>query len=240
MLFNAEPELDAANPQQARAALDAAEMVVVMSAFKHGMDYADVLLPITPFSETSGTFVNCEGRAQSFNGSCKPLKDSRPGWKVLRVLGNLLGVAGFDYETSEAIRDEVLGKGVTDLSSKLNNLSTTALSAASYGTSGALERIADVPIYFADAIARRSEPLLRTADANAPLAQLPSALAAQLGVMAGDKVKVSQGTGSAILVAGIDARLPANTVRVSASHAATATLGAMFGAISVEKAGEGV
>ena len=240
VLFNAEPELDAANPQQARAALDAAEMVVVMSAFKHGMDYADVLLPITPFSETSGTFVNCEGRAQSFNGSCKPLKDSRPGWKVLRVLGNLLGVAGFDYETSEAIRDEVLGKGVTDLSSKLNNLSTTALSAASYGTSGALERIADVPIYFADAIARRSEPLLRTADANAPLAQLPSALAAQLGVMAGDKVKVSQGTGSAILVAGIDARLPANTVRVSASHAATATLGAMFGAISVEKAGEGV
>jgi len=239
LLLNAEPELDAANPQQARAALDGAEMVVAMSAFKHGFDYADVLLPIAPFSETSGTFVNCEGRAQSFNGSVKPLGDARPGWKVLRVLGNLLGLPGFDYETSEAIRDEVFGKGVTDLSAKLNNLAKTAPTAASFGSAGALERVTDVPIYFADAIARRSEPLLRTADAQAPLAHLPAALAARLGVKAGDKVKVSQGSGSAILVAGIDARLPANAVRVGAAHPSTAALGAMFGAIQVEKAGEG-
>jgi NADH-quinone oxidoreductase subunit G len=238
VLLNAEPELDAANPQQARAALDGAEMVVVMSAFQHGYDYADVLLPISPFSETSGTYVNCEGRAQSFNGTVKPLGDTRPGWKVLRVLGNLLGVSGFDYDTSEAIRDELFGKGVTDVSAKLNNLAKAAPSCATFGTAGALERVTDVPIYFADAIARRSEPLLRTADANAPLVQLPAALADKLGVKAGDKVKVAQGSGSAILVAGIDARLPANAVRVSASHAATSTLGAMFGAISVEKAGE--
>jgi NADH-quinone oxidoreductase subunit G len=114
VLLNAEPELDAANPQQAVQALNGAEMVVVMSAFKHGMDYADVLLPISPFSETAGTFVNCEGRAQSFNGSVKPLGDTRPAWKVLRVLGNLLGLSGFDYENSEAIRDEALGKGNND------------------------------------------------------------------------------------------------------------------------------
>ena len=240
VLLNAEPELDAANPQQASAALKAAEMVVVMSAFQHGFEYADVLLPISPFSETSGTFVNCEGLAQSFNGTCKPLGDARPAWKVLRVLGNLLSVPGFEYDTSEAIRDELFGKGVTDLSSKLNNLSKGAATSASFGTAGALERVADVPIYFADAIARRSEPLLRTADANAPLVQLPAALAEKLLVKAGDKVKVTQGSGSAILVAGIDARLPANTVRVASSHPATATLGAMFGAISVEKAGEGI
>jgi NADH-quinone oxidoreductase subunit G len=240
VLLNAEPELDAANPQQATAALKAAEMVVVMSAFQHGFDYADVLLPISPFSETSGTFVNCEGRAQSFNGTVKPLGDTRPAWKVLRVLGNLLGVAGFDYDTSEAIRDELFGKGVTDVSGKLNNLSKTAATSASFGTAGALERVTDVPIYFADAIARRSEPLLRTADAHVPLVQLPAALAEQLGVKAGDKVLVSQGSGSAILVAGVDARLPANTVRVASAHPATATLGAMFGAISVEKAGEGI
>ncbi|HEU4372901.1 MAG TPA: molybdopterin-dependent oxidoreductase, partial [Telluria sp.] len=175
VLLHAEPELDAANPQQARAALDAAEMVVAMSAFKHGLDYADVLLPISPFSETSGTFVNCEGRAQSFNGTVKPLGDTRPAWKVLRVLGNLLGLTGFEYETSEAIRDEVFGKGVTDLSSKLSNKGSAALTAATFGTAGALERVTDVPIYFADAIARRSEPLLRTADAQAPLAYLPKA-----------------------------------------------------------------
>jgi NADH-quinone oxidoreductase subunit G len=242
VLLHAEPELDCANPQQARAALDSAEMVVALSAFKHGFDYADVLLPISPFSETSGTFVNCEGRAQSFNGTVKPLGDTRPGWKVLRVLGNLLGVSGFDYDTSEAIRDELFGKGVTDLSGKLNNQAGAALVPASFASldnnNAALERLADVPIYFADPITRRSGPLQRTADANAPMVQLPAALAEQLGVLAGASVKVSQGSGSAILVAGIDASLPANTVRVSAAHPSTAALGAMFGAITVEKAGE--
>jgi NADH-quinone oxidoreductase subunit G len=240
VLLNAEPELDCANPQQARAALDAAEMVVAMSAFKHGFEYADALLPIAPFSETSGTFVNCEGRAQSFNGTVKPLGETRPAWKVLRVLGNLLGLSGFDYDTSEAIRDDVLGKGVTDLSGKLNNRSSMAPAAASFGTDGGLQRVADVPIYFADAIARRSEPLLRTADAQAPLAHLPASLAEQLDVKSGDKVKVSQGSGSAILVASIDKSLPAGAVRVAAAHPSTATLGAMFGAINVEKAGEGI
>ena len=92
MLLNAEPELDCCQPAAGRAALTAAEMVVAMSAFKHGIDYADVLLPIAPFTETSGTFVNCEGRAQSFNGTVKPLGETRPAWKVLRVLGNLLGL----------------------------------------------------------------------------------------------------------------------------------------------------
>ncbi len=238
VLLNAEPELDAANPQQARAALDGAEMVVAMSAFKHGFDYADVLLPIAPFSETAGTFVNCEGRAQSFNGTVKPLGEARPAWKVLRVLGNLLGVAGFDYDTSEAVRDEALGRGVTDLSAKLNNLGKGVLQASSYGNAGSLERVTDVPIYFTDAIARRSEPLQRTADANAALVTLPRALAAELNVVAGDRVQVTQGSGTAILVADIDARLPVNAVRVAAGHPLTATLGAMFGPIAVQKAGE--
>jgi len=238
VLLNAEPELDCANPQQARAALDGAEMVVAMSAFKHGFDYADVLLPIAPFSETAGTFVNCEGRAQSFNGTVKPLGEARPAWKVLRVLGGLLGVEGFDYETSEAVRDEALGKGVTDLSGKLNNVGKGVVQASAYGNAGALERVTDVPIYFADAIARRSEPLQRTADANIALVTLPRALAAELGVNPGDRVTVTQGSGTATLVADIDARLPVNAVRVAAGHPLTATLGSMFGPISVQKAGE--
>jgi NADH-quinone oxidoreductase subunit G len=238
VLLNAEPELDAANPQQAIKALQGAEMVVAMSAFKHGMDYADVLLPISPFSETAGTFVNCEGRAQSFNGTVKPLGETRPAWKVLRVLGNLLGLSGFDYENSEAIRDEALGKGNTDLSAKLNNAAGLAPTAAKFatGTELKLERLADVPIYFADAIARRSEPLLRTADAQAPLATVSAKLAEVLGVQAGDMVTVQQGEGSATLVAAIDARLPANVVRVAAAHQLTSSLGAMFGPISIEKA----
>ncbi len=126
VLLNAEPEFDSANPQVARAALDQAEMVVVMSPYKHGADYADVLLPVSPFSETSGTFVNCEGRAQSFNGTVKPLGETRPAWKVLRVLGNLLDIGGFDYDTSEAIRNEVLAcdkPADANLTARLNNLS---------------------------------------------------------------------------------------------------------------------
>jgi NADH-quinone oxidoreductase subunit G len=239
ILLNAEPELDAANPQQARAALDGAEMVVAMSAFKHGFDYADVLLPIAPFSETPGTFVNCEGRAQSFNATCKPLGDTRPAWKVLRVLGNLLGVEGFDYDTSEGVRDEALGRGVTDLSGKLNNIGKGVPQAAAYGNAGALERVTNVPIYFTDAIARRAEPLQRTADANMALVSLPRVLAAELNVVTGDRVRVTQGTGSATLVASVDVRLPANAVRVAAGHPETSMLGAMFGPISVQKAGEG-
>lgn len=235
VLLNAEPELDAANPQQAIAALKGAEMVVAMSAFKHGMDYADVLLPISPFSETAGTFVNCEGRAQSFNGTVKPLGDTRPAWKVLRVLGNLLGLQGFDYDNSEAIRDEALGKGVMDHSARMNNAASLGLSAAKFGDAAQLERLADVPIYFADAIARRSEPLLRTADANAPLATISAALAEQLGVQAGQLVTVTQGQGSVQLVANVDSRLPANVVRVAAAHELTSVLGDMFGAIQVTK-----
>jgi NADH-quinone oxidoreductase subunit G len=239
LLFNAEPELDCANPQLARAALKQAEMVIVMSAFKHGLDYADVLLPISPFTETSGTFINCEGRVQSFNGTVKPLGDTRPGWKALRVLGNILGLSGFDYDTSEQLRDEVLGANVFDVSGRLSNVSQQPLLAAAYSEpSTQLERISDVPIYFADAVVRRAEALQTTPDAATPQAHLPAALALQLGIAAGDTVKLTQGEGSALLVAAIDAKLPANVVRVAAAHAATATLGAMFGPITVEKAGE--
>ncbi len=76
------------------------------------------MLPIAPFTETSGTFVNTEGRAQSFNGVVRPLGDTRPGWKVLRVLGNLLGIADFEFDTSEAVRDTVLAG---DIAGKLDN-----------------------------------------------------------------------------------------------------------------------
>src|SRR3989338_5629812 len=94
ILLNVEPELDMHDPQQAMAAMRAADLVVALSAYKHhATDYADVLLPIAPFTETSGTFVNTEGLVQSFKGAAKPLGETRPAWKVLRVLGNLLDVS---------------------------------------------------------------------------------------------------------------------------------------------------
>jgi NADH-quinone oxidoreductase subunit G len=243
LLLNAEPELDSANPQAAKAALAQAEMVVVMSAYKQGMDYADVLLPIAPFTETSGTFINAAGRAQSFNGTVKPMGEARPAWKVLRVLGNLLELPNFDYDTSEAIRTEILGDTANPatadaLVARLNNIAADLqpVTATAAEGKGNAERVADVPIYFTDAIVRRSISLQMTSDGAAPKAWLSIPMSSQLGVVSGDRVKVSQGQGSVTLIAAIDKNLPATVVRVAAGHNSTAALGAMFGAIAVEKA----
>ncbi len=243
LLLNVEAELDTANAQQAMSAMQAADMVVVMSAYKHhATEYADVLLPIAPFTETSGTFISTEGRVQSFKGAVKPLAEARPAWKVLRVLGNLLNVTGFEYDSSEAVRDEAL-QGV-DVASKLNNTLNENVGRAMPDMVGiahptktdGLQRVADVPIYAADAIARRSAPLQATRDAAQPMVYMHSSILSTLGVQAGEVVKVSQGQGSVRLAVAADDKLPQNVVRVAAGHAATAGLGAMTGMITVERA----
>jgi NADH-quinone oxidoreductase subunit G len=234
VLLNVEAELDCANPQQAMAALQAADLVIAMSAYKHhATEYADVLLPIAPFTETSGTFVSTEGRVQSFKGAVKALGEARPAWKVLRVLGNLLKVDGFDQDTSEAVRDEAL-KGV-DVAARLNN-AIGGVEAKTVAAANGLQRVSDVPIYATDAVVRRSAPLQATADAALPQAWLHGDELKKLGVQAGARVKVGQGQGSVHLLAAADDKLPRGVVRVAAGLAATAALGAMFGTISVERA----
>ncbi|MGB6055470.1 MAG: NADH-quinone oxidoreductase subunit NuoG [Burkholderiaceae bacterium] len=239
LLLNVEPEFDVADPRMAQAALERAEMVVALSPYQAGAEYADVMLPVSPFTETSGTFVNCEGRPQSFNGAVRPLGETRPAWKVLRVLGNLLELDNFEYESSEAIRDEVLGAdggNAAALASRLNNIAAAAPQPPVAGEGGALERIADVPIYFSDAIVRRSAPLQQTRDAQAPRALISGELAQKLGVAGGEPLRVTQGSHAVQLAAEIDPGLPANVVRIAAAHATTAVLGPMFGNLSVEKA----
>ncbi|TNC95853.1 MAG: NADH-quinone oxidoreductase subunit G [Gallionellaceae bacterium] len=234
VLLNVEAELDCADPQQAVAALQSADTVIVLSAYKHkALDYADVLLPIAPFTETSGTFISTEGRAQSFKGAVKPLGEARPAWKVLRVLGNLLKVDGFDFDTSEAVRDEAL-KGV-DITAKLNNAIAGVEVKAASSASG-MQRVSDVPIYTTDAIVRRSAPLQATADAATPKVWMHSEELNNIGVKSGMNVKVIQGAGSVKLACCADDRLPKGVVRVAAGHPATAVLGAMFGTITVERA----
>jgi NADH-quinone oxidoreductase subunit G len=235
LLLNVEPAFDAANASAAIAALQTADMVIALTPFKTAaVDCADVLLPISPFSETSGTFVSAEGRVQSFHGVVKPLGDTRPAWKVLRVLGNLLGLRGFDQETSEEVKAEALGD-LSAVASRLSNRPVAAPALVNTAASG-LERIADVPIYATDSLVRRATSLQLTADAKPPVASLPAALWSQLGLGEGASVKVSQGTAQAVLPARLDETLAANTVRVPAGHPATASLGAMFGAITVERA----
>lgn len=165
LLLNTEPEFDSAAGVKAVAALGKAQMVVSLNPFKANMAFCDVVLPISPFTETSGTFVNAEGRAQGFHAVVKPLGETRPAWKVLRVLGNILGIPGFDFSSSQ----EVL-QGVPGLSSdetlqvaadRLNNRT-----AAVVHLRGHADEPVVADIYQLDGIVRRAPALQKTADAK--------------------------------------------------------------------------
>jgi NADH-quinone oxidoreductase subunit G len=228
VLFNVEPELDCANPQ----ALAHAGFVVAMSPWKHSLDKADVLLPIAPFTETSGTFVNTEGRVQSFHATVNALGEARPGWKALRVLGSLLGLPGFDFDTIDQVRAACLqGRDIAALLS--NRIGPVTVSSSS---SSGIQRIADVPSYFADPLARRSPPLQKTPEARPPKAWMNSRLMAKLGISAGQEVSINS---NARLAAALDDKLPDDCVRISAAHPSTAGIGPMFGSVTLEKAAVG-
>ncbi|MBL8315223.1 MAG: NADH-quinone oxidoreductase subunit G [Rubrivivax sp.] len=234
LLLHTEPVLDAADAAGARQALAGSGLVVALTPFKDvAADVADVMLPIAPFTETAGSFVNAEGRLQVFHGVVKPLGDTRPGWKVLRVLGNLLGLPGFDQESVDEVRAQALGDQ-SQLAARLNNDRAAAPILGEMATGW--ERLADVPIYASDAIVRRAVPLQLTTDARAPVVGLPSALWQQLGLQAGARVRVTQGAAAAVLPAREDSTLAPTAVRIAAGHASTSALGPMFGAVTVEKA----
>jgi NADH-quinone oxidoreductase subunit G len=234
LLHNIDPLLDVHDPLAMRTALEAAEFVVALSTFEsQATEAADVILPIGVFTESSGTYVNTEGRAQWVNGVVRPLGDARPAWKVLRVLANHLGLAGFEFDSSEQVRDAV-GKPeslIAKLSNRLEGLELH-LSKAGQG----LERVADVPIYFADSLVRRAPSLQETADARAPRARLPQGVMHALGIAPGALVRVRMGEGETVLEAVHDPATPEGCVRVSAAHGTTARLGPMFGALTVEAA----
>ena len=165
-LLNNEPELDSAAGAQAAVALTKTSMVVTLSPFKANMAFSDVLLPIAPFTETPGTFVNAEGRVQSFHAVVKPLGETRPAWKVLRVLGNMLGLPGFAFESSVEVLAQVFGPAVDGLSQvaagKLNNASDVLPTAGAAPAS----RPAVASIYQLDSLVRRATSLQLTADAR--------------------------------------------------------------------------
>jgi NADH-quinone oxidoreductase subunit G len=233
LLLGAEPELDGYDASSASAAMRTAEFVVAMSAFKtSALEYADVLLPIAPFTETAGCFVNMEGRPQSFHGVVKPQGEARPAWKVLRVLGNLLNLSGFDYTSAEAVRGDALP---IDLAAALGNASVPANLVATNTVDG-LERLGETPLYQLDPIVRHSHALQSTADASSPVVWVGSDLLTRLGLSEGNQVRVRQGTGEAVLMALRDDRLAMDAVRVAAAHPVTAALGARLGPVSVEKA----
>ncbi len=158
LLLNTEPAYDMAGGERAANALAQADMVVSLSPFKANLDIADVLLPIAPFTETAGTFVNTEGRAQGFYGVVRPLGETRPGWKVLRVLGSMLGVSGFGFETIEEVRQAALP---VDIASRLSNTTQAAIDTAPIEHQPVV-----ASIYQLDGIVRRAPCLQLTADAR--------------------------------------------------------------------------
>ena len=156
LLLNTEPVEDSAAGSKAVAALAAMQMVVTLSPFKTNMAFSDVLLPIAPFTETSGSFVNAEGRLQSFHAVVKPLAETRPAWKVLRVLANMLGLPQLAFETSQDVLKQI---SATPLN--LSNVCNSEVRLA-----GVVDTPCVASIYQLDSLVRRAPSLQLTADAR--------------------------------------------------------------------------
>lgn len=231
VLLGVEPEFDCWDSATALAAIKAAEFVVSLTAYASNRikEYADLILPIAAFAETSGTYVNAEGRWQSFQGAVKPLGEARPAWKVLRVLGNSFDLAGFDYLDSTEVLAEVRTqcegiepRNQVEISGDFKPLSVTGLL-----------RVADVPIYAVDALARRAQALQQTPLARPAEVTLHPELARELGLVEAKQARVRQNGNEVILPLVLDEGIPKGCVWVSAGLAGSATLGPAIGAIEV-------
>ena len=238
LLLNIEPELDCQHAALAKAAMAQAECVVALTAFKSvALDNADVLLPIAPFTETSGTFMSMEGRIQSFAAATKPLGECRPAWKVLRVLANTLGLNGFDFDSSEQVKEAIFGgeKPSTVAWRSLNNNMKELVEIEVKIKSPGLQRVGEVPQYESDMIVRRSSPLQKTKYNIKPMARMNAEDMRALALTEGEAVLVKQDKGSAILNVMLDKHVAKGCVRVTAAHEDTIGLGDLMGDISVEK-----
>jgi NADH-quinone oxidoreductase subunit G len=228
LLFGLEPELDCLDGAQALRALGQAEFTAMFTSFKpsphtsRASDYAHAWLPLAPFTESEGTFVNVEGRHQAFGQTAEGLGQARPGWKILRVLANRLGLAGFEQDTIADVRAELRTDGVAAGALKP---ATYEIAAVSPATSGQLIRIAEVPIYAVDALTRRAPALQATADNPRPAARINPADAARLGFHGGETVRAQMAGGEARLGIGLDERVPTGCVLIASGYPETAALG---------------
>lgn len=232
VLFGLEPEHDCADPAQALSAMQTADFVVSLSPFvtDRMRDYADVLLPISLFPETGGTFVNTEGNWQSFEGAVKPMQEVRPGWKILRVMGNLFELDGFDYLTVSDVRDELAqqASAVTD-----STRSDWRCPASLGGTSSELTRIGVVPMYAGDPLVRRAQPLQATMDAIVAAVYLNPRTAADQQVTENTRVSVHQGGMHAGLPVVIDTGVPDGCVFIPAGVVGSTGLGEAYGPVEL-------
>ena len=233
LLLNIEPDTDAADARALLATLDNTDFVVSISAYNSASlkEVADVLLPAASFMETSGTYVNVEGLWQSFKGAVEPKGESRPAWKILRVLGNLIGVDGFEFMSSQDVKNEV--RALCE-SIELSSMMDADVSKLDITAGSGLHRASDVPMYAGDAILRRADALQRTVDAQSMCVRLNSAEAERLGLSAASAVTVKQGDNSAALNLVIDDSIPDASAWIPLAVEGNELLGAAFAEISIE------
>ena len=235
VLLGTEPELDSWDGAQALKALKAAKHVVAITSYmtEAMQQYAQVLLPAAAYGETSGTYVSAEGRWQSFTGVVKPLGEARPAWKILRVLGNLFELKGFEQVSSEEVLKE-LRDTVGEVHADNRYTGTRTLSAVAQ--SKGFMRAAETPVYSTDALVRRAAPLQATRDADATYAHLSPEDAKRLKLVAGDKLNLRRDGARLTLPVKLDESIAVGDVWVPAALAATLNLGPMFTAVDLEKA----
>ena len=235
LLVGVEPEFDSAEPAAARQALEQAEAVVAIAPFTSEalLQYADIVLPSAAFAETDGTLVNAEGLWQSFEPAGTPPGEARPAWKILRVLGEGLGLDGFGYFAAAEVRRE-LKEQCRELTLDNRVVVDGALEAAA--TVDGLVRFGDVPMYSVDALVRRSEPLQSAADAGRAEVSIAPADAASLGLEGADAVRVRQGELSGTLPLVIDGRIAPGCAWIPQALEATADLGPACGPVEIERA----
>jgi len=231
VLLGVEPGYDFHNPALTTKALNGAKFVVALTAFRSDSleSTADVLLPISSFGETSGSYVNAEGRLQSFAGAITPKGGTRPAWKVLRVVGNILNVDGFDQVSSEDVLAEVKAACGQPLDNAI------AAGPTSVHSSDGLCRIGDVPLYAIDPLVRRAPSLQQTRDAITAGIYINPDQAELAGLAAGDTATVNQDGNLAKLPVVIDITIPNGAVRIPAGLPGTETLGTQFGKVTLEK-----
>jgi NADH-quinone oxidoreductase subunit G len=239
LLLNVEPALDCANPSQAVAALKQAQFVVALTSYHNPAltEHADVILPMAAFTETSGTFVNAMGEWQSFTGAAKAYHAARPAWKILRVLGNFLHLAGFGYESSEEIKHEVKALAVEKLAVNLPRPAAST-GPAMVTTDNTLSRIGEIPIYAIDSIVRRAQPLQQAQtimQGDVAAARMHPNTAKRLQLAENAIVTLKQHNNTVQMPLILDPRIAEDAIWVAGGIAQTCNLGDLFGMIEVQK-----
>ncbi|MEM6998442.1 MAG: NADH-quinone oxidoreductase subunit NuoG [Pseudomonadota bacterium] len=235
ILMGIEPELDCYDSRLARNAMKNADFVVSLTAFRSDEmnDYADVLIPISLFTETSGTYINNEGTSQSFAGAVSPLAEARPAWKVLRVLGNYFELDGFNYQTSTDVLDEAM-QIIGDI--KRDNSEQWNVSGSLNSGENGLQRISETPMNMIDALSRRAVSLQKTSDVSDGAIHINAISASNNNLNHDDTAKVEQDDTSVNLKVVIDDRVPDNCVLIQSAHPDQIELGTAFGELRISKA----